>query len=133
MNERRQMGALEAEVLEVLQSAQEALTPGHVLERLGGTLAYSTVVTVLTRMYDKGLLGRVKHGRAFAYSPVADRHGLTARRMRQVLDADPDRHAVLARFVDDLSSGDEALLRHLLGESFAADPASIDHVPPRAD
>jgi predicted transcriptional regulator len=119
MNERRQMGALESEVLEVLQSAApEALTPGHVLERLDGTLAYSTVVTVLTRMHDKGQLSRVKQGRAFAYTPVADRHGMTARRMRQVLDADPDRRAVLARFVDDLSLGDEEILRGLLGPTF---------------
>ncbi|MEZ0068892.1 putative transcriptional regulator [Streptacidiphilus sp. MAP12-20] len=117
MNERRQMGALEAEVLDLLQTAPEALTPGHVLERLGGSLAYSTVVTVLTRMHDKGLLSRVKQGRAFAYRPVADRHGLTARRMRQVLDADPDRHAVLARFVGDLGAGDEEILRHLLGSA----------------
>ncbi|MEY9958116.1 BlaI/MecI/CopY family transcriptional regulator [Streptacidiphilus sp. MAP5-52] len=116
MNERRQMGALEAEVLELLQSSSEAMTPGHVLTRLGDTLAYSTVVTVLTRMHDKGLLGRVKQGRAFAYRPVADRHGLTARRMRQALDADPDRHAVLAQFIGDLSTGDEEILRHLLGE-----------------
>ena len=123
MNERRQMGALEAEVLDLLQTAAEALTPGHVLERLGGGLAYSTVVTVLTRMHDKGLLSRVKQGRAFAYRPVADRHGLTARRMRQVLDADPDRHAVLARFVDDLAAGDEEILRHLLGSA----------LPPQAD
>jgi predicted transcriptional regulator len=124
MNERRQMGALEAEVLELLQSAvPEALTPGHVLERLGSTLAYSTVVTVLTRMHDKGLLSRVKQGRAFAYSPIADRHGLTARRMRQALDADPDRRAVLARFVGDLTLGDEEILRGLLGSS----------VPPRQD
>ncbi|WP_042373938.1 BlaI/MecI/CopY family transcriptional regulator [Streptacidiphilus neutrinimicus] len=127
MNERRQMGALEAEVLELLQSAApEALTPGHVLERLDGVLAYSTVVTVLTRMHDKGLLGRVKQGRAFAYSPVADRHGLTARRMRQALDADPDRHAVLARFVDDLSLGDEEILRGLLGGALPMRPPGAD-------
>ncbi len=121
------MGALEAEVLELLQSAApEALTPGHVLERLDGVLAYSTVVTVLTRMHDKGLLGRVKQGRAFAYSPVADRHGLTARRMRQALDADPDRHAVLARFVDDLSLGDEEILRGLLGGALPMRPPGAD-------
>ena len=114
------MGALEGEVLELLQSAApQALTPGHVLERLGGTLAYSTVVTVLTRMHDKGLLSRVKQGRAFAYSPIADRHGLTARRMRQALDADPDRHAVLARFVGDLTLGDEEILRGLLDSSLS--------------
>lgn len=112
---RRPVGALEAEILALLQTAGQALTPGQVLERLGDELSYSTVVTVLSRMHDKGLLTRAKQGRAYAYAPVADAHGMTARRMRQVLDSDPDREAVLSRFVDDLSAGDEQLLRQLLG------------------
>ena len=118
---RRPGGALEAEILTVLHDASQALTPGQVLEGLDGTLSYSTVVTVLSRMYDKGLLSRAKQGRAYAYAPVADAHGMTARRMREVLDSDPDREAVLSRFVDDLSADDEQLLRQLLGGDLPAD------------
>ena len=114
--ERRPGGALEAEVLALLQSSHQALTPGDVLEHLDNGLAYTTVVTVLSRMFDKGLLTRSKQGRAFAYTPVTDTHGLTARRMRQVLESDSDRQAVLTRFVEELPSGDEQLLRQLLGE-----------------
>jgi predicted transcriptional regulator len=106
---------LESEVLSLLQDSPRALTPGEVLDRLGDALSYSTVVTVLSRMHDKGLLTRAKQGRAYAYAPVADSHGLTARRMRQVLESDPDRRAVLTRFVDSLPARDEQLLRHLLG------------------
>lgn len=113
--ERRPSGRLEADALEVLQAAGEALTPRQVRDRLGGALAYTTVVTVLSRMHDKGLLRRARRGRAFAYAPVADTPGLTARRMRQVLDGDPDREAVLSRFVGDLSADDERFLRQLLG------------------
>ncbi|MFE7860129.1 BlaI/MecI/CopY family transcriptional regulator [Streptomyces sp. NPDC057403] len=113
---RRPGGALEAEVLALLQSARGALTPGEVLRSLGGDLAYSTVVTVLSRMFDKGLLTRVKQGRAYAYAPVTDAQGMTARRMRQVLEADPDREAVLVRFVEELPLTDEQLLRRLLGD-----------------
>ncbi|WP_152626240.1 BlaI/MecI/CopY family transcriptional regulator [Streptacidiphilus carbonis] len=113
--ERRPLGALEAEVLDLLLAAREPLVPGEVLRRLGGTLAYSTVVTVLSRMHDKGLLTRDKQGRAYAYAPVADSHGLTARRMRRELESAPDRAAVLSRFVESLSVGDERLLRQLLG------------------
>ncbi|MCO5974115.1 BlaI/MecI/CopY family transcriptional regulator [Actinoallomurus soli] len=114
--ERRPGGALEAEVLGLLQSSSAALTPGEVLQGLGGDLSYSTVVTVLSRMFDKGLLTRGKQGRAYAYAPVADTPGLTARRMRQVLESDSDREAVLTRFVEDLPARDEQLLRQLLGE-----------------
>ncbi|WP_055494539.1 BlaI/MecI/CopY family transcriptional regulator [Streptomyces sp. TP-A0356] len=113
---RRAGGALESEVLALLQSSRQALTPGEVLQRLGDDLAYSTVVTVLSRMFDKGLLTRSKRGRAYAYTPVDDTHGLAARRMRQVLESDPDHEAVLVRFVEDLSAQDEQLLRQLLGD-----------------
>ncbi|MEV5085293.1 BlaI/MecI/CopY family transcriptional regulator [Streptomyces sp. NPDC056159] len=113
--ERRPGGALEAEVLALLQSSRQALTPGEVRRRLGDDLSYSTVVTVLSRMFDKALLTRAKQGRAYAYAPVSDAHGLTARRMRQVLESDSDREAVLTHFVEDLPARDEQLLRQLLG------------------
>jgi predicted transcriptional regulator len=113
--ERRPVGGLEREILDLLQAGPGALTAGEVRRRLDGTLSYSTVVTVLSRMHDKGLLTRSKQGRSYAYTPVADSHGLTARRMRQVLESDSDREAVLSRFVDSLGAGDEQLLRQLLG------------------
>lgn len=113
---RRGAGELEAEVLAVLQSAGAALTPAQVRERLGDPLAYTTVVTILSRLHAKGLLTRNRSGRAFSYSPVADEPGLAARRMRGVLEAEEDREAVLARFVSGLSSADEQLLRRMLAD-----------------
>jgi predicted transcriptional regulator len=90
------------------------MTTGQVIERLGGGLAYSTVVTILTRLHAKRQLTRTPRGRAFAYAPVADEAGLAARRMRGYLDGRPDRAAVLTRFVGDLTADDEDLLRQLL-------------------
>jgi predicted transcriptional regulator len=113
---RRASGEREAEILDVLLAARAPLTPWDVAGQLSGDPAYTTVVTVLSRMVDKGLLTRAKQGRAFAYAPVDDLHGLTARRMRKELDADTDRHEVLSRFVSNLSDDDEQLLRDLLGE-----------------
>jgi predicted transcriptional regulator len=113
---RRAAGELEAAVLAVLHAAESPLSPGEVRLRLGTDLAYTTVVTILSRLHDKGVLDRRKAGRAFLYSPVADEPGLAARRMSQVLDAEPDREAVLTRFVSGLSGKDEELLRRMLGE-----------------
>jgi predicted transcriptional regulator len=112
---RRAAGELEAAVLAVLHAASTALTPGQVRERLGGGLAYSTVVTIMSRLHGKGVLSRIKSGRAYAYAPVADEPGLAARRMRGVLEAEDDREAVLARFVSGLTPADEDLLRRMLG------------------
>ena len=112
---RRAAGELESAVLGVLHAAGEPLAPGTVRERLGGDLAYTTVVTILSRLHAKGVLERARAGRAYLYAPVADEPGLAARRMATVLAAEPDREAVLARFVSGLSESDEQLLRRMLG------------------
>jgi predicted transcriptional regulator len=114
---RRAAGELEAAVLAVLQDAGSALSPGEVRERIGGSLAYTTVVTILSRLHTKGVLERHKAGRAFLYAPVADQPGLAARRMARVLDGEADRETVLARFVSVLSDSDEELLRRMLGDA----------------
>ena len=114
---RRAAGELEAAVLAVLQAAGSSLSPAEVRDQLGGDLAYTTVVTILSRLHAKGVLDRSKAGRAFVYRPVTDEPGLAARRLAQMLDAEPDREAVLARFVSGLSGKDEELLRRMLGGS----------------
>jgi predicted transcriptional regulator len=112
---RRGSGELESAALAVLQTAGTPMSPGEVRERIGGDLAYTTVVTILSRLHAKGVLERHKAGRAFVYAPVADEPGLAARRLAKMLDAEPDREAVLARFVSGLSESDEELLRRMLG------------------
>ncbi len=113
---RRAAGELEAAALAVLQAADSALTPAQVRDRLGGELAYTTVVTILSRLHAKGVLTRIRSGRAYSYAPVADEPGLAARRMRGVLEAEADREAVLARFVSGLSPDDEHVLRRMLAD-----------------
>src|SRR5581483_5416440 len=119
---RRAAGELEAAVLAVLRSAGRPLSPGQVRDQAGPGLAYTTVVTTLSRLHAKGVLDRRKAGRAYLYTPVTDDPGLAARRMARVLDAEPDREAVLARFVSGLSSTDEGLLRRMLGDPAASPP-----------
>jgi predicted transcriptional regulator len=111
---RRAPGTLEAEVLSVLWSSAEPLSPADVQARLENELAYTTVVTILTRLHDKGVATREKHGRSFRYDAVDDEAGLAARKMTKVLDGEPDRGSVLARFVTRLPESDEAVLRDLL-------------------
>ena len=120
-------------MLATLWAADGALTPGRVQEQLGGELAYTTVVTILSRLHDKGVLARARIGRAYAYSPVQDEAGLVARRMRRLLDAEPDRRMVLARFVTDLSGEDEQLLRELLGGAVtpSSPPPAGERAAPR--
>lgn len=118
--ERRDKGGLEHEVIASLGAAGLPMTPAQVLEDLGGSLAYTTVMTTLARLHEKGALVRERSGRAYAYSLVAsvDSVGssLTARRMSRLLDADHNRASVLARFVAELTPDDEKVLADLLAE-----------------
>jgi len=118
---RRGAGELAGQVLGILHAAGEPLSPAEVRERLGGELAYTTVVTILSRLHAKGVLDRERAGRPYRYTPVADEPGLAARRMASVLAAESDREAVLARFVSGLSDEDEQALRRMLEDNGAGE------------
>ncbi|WP_330455931.1 BlaI/MecI/CopY family transcriptional regulator [Streptomyces sp. NBC_00820] len=113
-DERRPAGELEASVMAALWAAGAPQTPGQVQLSLHADLARTTVTTILSRLHDKGVVERQRQGRGYAYYPVQDAHGLTARRMHTELDRDADRETVLARFVAQLSADDERILRDLL-------------------
>lgn len=105
--------------MRVLGAAAGALTPGEVRDVLDptGALSYSTVVTALTRLHEKGVVHRDRgDGRAFRYGALSDPAGLVAERMRRLLAREPDRASVLRRFVSTLDAGDEQVLRDLLSE-----------------
>lgn len=111
---RRPAGALESEVLASLWAAGRPMTPSEVLNDLGADLAYTTVMTALSRLYDKGAVDRQRAGRAYAYTPVLDQAGIAASRMSEMLDAGADRAAVLAWFAESLSDADALLLAEML-------------------
>lgn len=63
------LGALERRVLDVTSAMGDA-SVRDVLDRLDAPAAYTTVMTTLDRLYRKGMLERVKRGRAFVYRAV---------------------------------------------------------------
>jgi predicted transcriptional regulator len=113
---RRAMGALETEVLECLWAADEPLTPRAVLEETGEDLAYTTIMTILTRLWQKGLVERERSGKAYFYSPLVSEPDLLASRMRSVLETSADQKATLSRFVETLSKREANALRSALGQ-----------------
>lgn len=126
---RRAAGELEAEVLGILREASGPLSPGEVRQQVAagqrGELSYSTVVTIVSRLHDKGLLARQRAGRGFTYTPV-DEASLAASRMSQALGSGSDRDAVLTRFASGLSGRDARLLRRLLADDSQSSPEGRD-------
>jgi predicted transcriptional regulator len=120
----RPRGRLEAEVLTCLAVAGRGLTPAEVQADLGGDLAYTTVMTTLSRLHAKGALDRDPDGRAYRYRLVGGTDGarsnMTAHQMLRLLDEQGDHAGVLTRFVAELSPEDERVLTRLLGPTGAA-------------
>lgn len=85
------LGELECSVLEHVWSLKEA-TVHDVLGRMERPLAYTTIMTTLDRLYRKGLLVRLKRGRAFVYGPACSKQDVQreiARELVNEISADP--------------------------------------------
>ncbi len=98
----RKVGELEILVLQELWASPEPLTPQDLMDRLPGRRrAYTTVMTILKRLIDKGLVERMAQGRTFVYEAAGNRDQLTARAISQLLTSANDPRAVLAHLVKD--------------------------------
>ena len=112
---KRSIGELERAVVDILWDQGGWLTPGEVHASLDDPpLAYTTVMTILVRLWRKGRVDRQRDGRAYAYHPVVIREQYTAARMEEVLAEARDRAAVLSTFLDGMDPADKAQLRRLL-------------------
>lgn len=101
--------------MQVLWAAEGPLTARQVAERLADRdLAYTTWLTVLTRLEKKGLLDRSPSGRAHAYAPHGSRAEHTAVLMQQALGQADDREAALQRFARSVTPQEAAALREAL-------------------
>ena len=69
----RGLGALEAQLMELLWGTSAQLTVQEVVDGLGPGHNYKTVMTVLNRLVDKELLQRQLDGRAYRYHPQQSR------------------------------------------------------------
>jgi predicted transcriptional regulator len=70
MTSAHELGPLEMEVLGLVDKAGPADVAAiqALLARKGSALAYTTVMTVLSRLHEKGALTREKQGKRFVYS-----------------------------------------------------------------
>ena len=114
--EKLAMGELEAAVMDVLWDRRGWLSPGEVHEVLAARrpLAYTTVMTILVRLWQKGRLERERDGRAFVYRPLLSREEQAAARMGELLTGVADRPAVFSHFLSALPAADRAQLRRML-------------------
>ncbi len=109
---RNDFGPLESEVMDAVWRAGEPVVVREVVdelnERRAESLAYTTVMTVMSRLADKEVLARRKVGRGYVYEANApDAAGIA---VKDVLRNYGD--AAVAHFVDEAQT-DPALLQRL--------------------
>jgi len=120
---------LEAAIMDVVWGREmSSFAVGDVLAVLEKQrdIAYTTVMTTVARLYDKGILRRERDGRRYLYAPKMSREEFLATTAREVLDGAIGGHqamAMLAEKVSEASAGElddlEALIqkrREELGE-----------------
>lgn len=97
-------GELENLVLDIVWAAPGPVTPREVHDSVSKTrkLAYTTVMTILVRLCDKGILDREPAGRAYAYAPRITKEERAAARMGEALTAAGDPALALTHFVQAL-------------------------------
>jgi BlaI family transcriptional regulator, penicillinase repressor len=95
-------------------------TVGEVRDRLEDDLAYTTVLTVLRTLEEKGFVGHESEGRAYRYHPLVERQEAQAshldRLMRKLFSGSPELLVTQLVSDRDLSRDEVERLRTLLAQ-----------------
>lgn len=114
---RTALGRLEREVMDVIWTG-DALTVRDVQTRLSRTVAYTTVMTTLDRLFKKGFVQRSRAGRAFVYRAAGTRADVEAAVASGLLSGLLAQNsgaagALLSNLVDVVGDRDDRLLDEL--------------------
>jgi len=111
------LGPLELQVMNVVWEVGRC-SVRDVVDKLPSSLAYTTVMTTLDRLFKKGLLDREKEERAFLYSPALSSQEWERRRAGNLVAGflagpQPSRDLLLSSLVDAVGQHDAQLLDEL--------------------
>jgi predicted transcriptional regulator len=114
----RQQGELETQVMDVLWRNNGALTSQQILDQVnqsGSDLALTTILTVLSRLVDKGLVSReATGGRSLLFSSTQSREEHSASLMLKLLGDSKNPALTFAQFTSALTPKQLAALREVL-------------------
>lgn len=92
----------------------EFLTVRQVAGTIADDLAYTTVMTILSRLHGKGFVERRREGRAWAYRARLSQTEHAARSMAAAFHDVDDRRGTLLKFVEQLTPEEQQALRDRL-------------------
>ncbi|MBI3486204.1 BlaI/MecI/CopY family transcriptional regulator [Candidatus Daviesbacteria bacterium] len=99
------LGELESEIMEIVWQYSEPVSVRIVTENLQKKrkIAYTTIMTIMARLVDKGLLKRNQAGKAYSYQPTYSKDKFLTRISRQIIK-------------NFISSFGDAAIAHFAGE-----------------
>lgn len=111
------LGPLEVNVIEIIWNSKKPLTVREVYEKLRRKrkIAYTTIMTTMDRLYDKGLLDRkAEKGRGgifYVYWPKFEKNSFKKSAVHEVLNSLVENFGeiVASYFVEKISSDDQEL------------------------
>ncbi|MEY3561125.1 MAG: hypothetical protein RL068_277 [Actinomycetota bacterium] len=114
---KRKQGELEAEILGCLWDRPEGLTSQQILALLGDEeLAITTVLTVLSRLSDKGMVEREQAGgRTLLFKSTKTREQHTAGMLLAAMEHSDNPALVFSHFASQLSESQIESLKKALG------------------
>lgn len=116
MGYKKVLGDLEADVMKVVWK-ENKVTVRDVYEqlRLDKKLAYTTVMTIMTRLAEKGLLAKEPQGNAYVYTPTISEGQFAQKVVSEVLDGLLEEFAepAISHMVNRLGSEDSDQLNKL--------------------
>ena len=110
-----ELGPLERSVMDQIWDRDEEVTVRDLVDAPGiRGLAYTTVMTVLDRLWHKGYVARRRVGRAYSYRARKTREQYLSSLVGQVFAATDDRRSVLLGFAREIDGEDLVQLRKMI-------------------
>ncbi|WP_225848117.1 BlaI/MecI/CopY family transcriptional regulator [Streptomyces sp. HPF1205] len=121
----RPLGELEDAVMTRVWEWNRPVTVREVLEDLSQdrTIAYTTVMTVMDNLRQKGWLRRTEEGRAYRYEAVSTRAAYAAALMNEAWSASDNPAAALVHFFGMMSAEQREALRDAMRIIQSVDPS----------
>lgn len=109
--------AAEAEILRVLRAADQPLLVAEVRDRLPGSArAHTTVITLLGRLLERGLVRREGDSRGDRYAPAGTEQELAVAALNDVVAGIDDPARALVAFINGLPATTRRGVRRALRE-----------------
>lgn len=119
MTKQKALGPLEHQIMDIVWKQKKATVYSVVAELCQEKkLAYTTIMTVMSRLTKKGVLAREKKGKTFYYSPLLGKekfiHSLVKNTMAKLIDSFGEE--ALVAFVDETKNFSDEHKQKLLAK-----------------